>query len=119
MHFPEDSIAHYITFSPTDPSDYVQDWYHHINPYSLFRTMPPTGGNKINLDREWTRFWDPDDPRYEPLHQRLMLEFYRLQQLAHQRGFHRDKYRYRDLPEPPTPKVEGSRELSLPGLHPK
>ena len=48
-----------------------------------------------------------------------MLEFYRLQQLAHQKGFPRDKYRYRVLPEPPTPKVEGSRELELPGPRPK
>ena len=44
-----------------------------------------------------------------------MLEFYRLQQLANQRGLLRDKYRYRALSEPPTPKVEGSRDLSLPG----
>ena len=48
-----------------------------------------------------------------------MLEFYRLQQLAHQKGLLRDKYRYRVLPEPPTPKVEGSRDLSLPGPCPK
>ena len=38
-----------------------------------------------------------------PVHQRLMLEFYRLQKLAHQRGLLRDKYRYRVLPEPPEP----------------
>ena len=44
-----------------------------------------------------------------------MLEFYRLQQLAHQKGLLRDKYRYRVLPEPHTPKFEGSRDLSLPG----
>ena len=69
----------------------------------------------MNIDPEWTQFWDPDDPRYEPLHQRLMLEFYRLQQFAHQRILIRDKYRYRALPEPPTPKVEGSLDLSLPG----
>ena len=43
-----------------------------------------------------------------------MLEFYRLQQLAHQKRLFRDKYRYRVLPEPPTPKVEGSRGLELP-----
>ena len=44
-----------------------------------------------------------------------MLAFYHLQQLAHQKGLLRDKYRYRVLPEPPTPKCEGSRDLSLPG----
>ena len=97
----------------------MQDWYHHFNPYRLFRTLPPQGGNEIHLDPEWTRFWDPDEPRYEPLHQRLMLEFYRLQQLAHQKELLRDKYRYRMLPKPPTPKVEGSRDLSLPGPRPK
>ena len=48
-----------------------------------------------------------------------MLEFYRLQQLAHQKGLFRDKYRYQALTEPPTPKVEGSRDLSLPGPGPK
>ena len=64
----------------------MQDWYNHFNPYFLFLTLPHTGGNKINIDPEWTQFWDQDDPRYEPLHQRLMLEFYRLQQLAHQKG---------------------------------
>ena len=98
VHFPEDPIAQYRPFSPSDPSDHVQDWYNHFNPYRLFRTLPPTGGNKINIDPEWTRFWDPDNPRCEPLHQRLMLEFYRLQQLAHQKGLFRDKYRYRALP---------------------
>ena len=92
MHFPEEAGAHYRPFSPTDPSDYVQDWYHHFNPYRLFRTLPPQGGNEIHLDPEWERFWDPDEPRYAPLHQRLMLEFYRLQQLANQRGLLRDKY---------------------------
>ena len=112
-------MAHYRPFSPTYPSDHVHDWYNHFNPYRLFRTLPPTGGNKINIDHEWTRFWDPDDPMYEPLHQRLMLEFYRLQQLAHQKGLFRDKYRYRVLPEPPTLKVEGSRDLELPGPRPK
>ena len=30
MHFPEDAEAHYRHFSPTDPSDHVQDWYHHF-----------------------------------------------------------------------------------------
>ena len=85
MHFPEEAGAHYRPFSPTDPSDHVQDWYHHFIPYRLFRTLPPQGWNEIHLDPEWTRFWDPDEPRYAPLHQRLMLEFYRLQQLANQR----------------------------------
>ena len=47
-----------------------------------------------------------------------MLEFYRLQQLAHQQGLLRDKYRYRVSPEPQMPKVEGSRDLSLPGPRP-
>ena len=47
-----------------------------------------------------------------------MLEFYRLQQLAHQQGLLRNKYPYRVLPEPPTSKVEGSRDLSLPGPRP-
>ena len=89
VHFPEEAGAHYRPFSPTDPSDPVQDWYHHFNPYRLFRTLPP--------------FWDPDEPRYAPLHQRLMLEFYRLQQLANQRGLLRDKYLYRVLPEPRPP----------------
>ena len=42
-----------------------------------------------------------------------MLEFYRIQQLANQRGLLCDKYRYRTLPEPPTPKVESSRDLSF------
>ena len=93
---------------PKEPSD------HHFNPYRLFRTLPPQGGNEIHLDPEWTRFWDPDEPRYAPLHQRLILEFYRLQQLANQRGLLRDKYIYRVLPEPPTPRVEGSRDLDLP-----
>ena len=85
VHFPEEAGAHYRPFSPTYHSDHVQDWYHHFNPYRLFRTLPPQGGNEIHLDPEWTRFWDPDEPRYEPLHQRLMLEFYRLQQFAHQK----------------------------------
>ena len=48
-----------------------------------------------------------------------MLEFYRLHQLAHQKGLLRDKYIYRVLPEPPTPKAEGSRDLELPGPRPK
>ena len=85
VHFPEGVAAYYRPYSPTDPSDHVQGWYNHFNPYRLFRTLPPTGGNKINIYHEWTQFWDPDDPRYEPLYQRLMLEFYRLQQLAHQK----------------------------------
>ena len=119
MHFPEEVIAFYIPFSPTDPPDHVQDWYNHFNPYRLFRTLPPQGWNPIDLDPEWTPFWDPDDPRFEPLYQRLMLEFYRLQQLAHQKGLLRDKYHYRVLPEPPTPKVEGSRDLELTGPRPK
>ena len=119
MHFPEGVAAYYRPFSPTDPSDHLQDWYNHFNTYRLFRTLPPTGGNQIDLDPEWTQFWDPDNPRYEPLHQRLMLEFYRLQQLAHQRGLLRDKYLYRVLPEPPTHRVEGSRDLELPGPRPK
>ena len=119
MHFPEEAAARYRRLSPTDPSDYVQDWYHHFNPYRLFQTIPPHGGNEIIVDAEWTRFWDHDDPRYQPLHQRLMLEFYRLQQLANQQGILLDKYRYRALPKPPTPKVEGSRDLSSPGPRPK
>ena len=41
VHFPEEAIAHYRPFSPTDPSDYVQDWYNHFNPYRLFQTLPP------------------------------------------------------------------------------
>ena len=48
-----------------------------------------------------------------------MLDFYRLQQLANQRGLLRDKYIYRVLPEPPTPRVEGSRDLDSPGPRPK
>ena len=48
-----------------------------------------------------------------------MLEFYRLQQLAHQQGLLRNKYLYRVLPEPPIPRVEGSRDLELPGPRPK
>ena len=48
-----------------------------------------------------------------------MLEFYRLQQLAHQKGLLRVKYRYRALPEPPTPQVEEGRDLSTPGPRPK
>ena len=90
----------------------MQDWYHHFNPYRLFRTLPPHGGNEIHLDPEWTRFWDPDVPRYAPIHQRLMLEFYRLQQLAHQRGLLRDKYIYRALPEPPTPRSKAAETSS-------
>ena len=45
---------------PKEPSD------HHFNPYRLFRTLPPQGGNEIQLDPEWERFWDPDEPRYAP-----------------------------------------------------
>ena len=119
VHFHEEAVARYRPFQPTDPSDYVQDWYHHFNPYPLFQTLPPQCWNEIILDAEWTRFWDRDDPRYQPLYQRLMLEVYRLQQLANQTGLLRDKYRYRALPEPQTPKVEGSRDLSLPGPRPK
>ena len=48
-----------------------------------------------------------------------MLEFYRLQQLAHQKGLLRDKYLYRVLPEPPTTRVEDSMDLELPGPRPK
>ena len=48
-----------------------------------------------------------------------MLDFYRLQQLANQRGLLRDKYIYRVLLEPPTTRVEGSRDLDLTGPRPK
>ena len=47
-----------------------------------------------------------------------MIKFYRVQQLANQRGQMRDKYLYLPLPEPPTPRVKGTRELSLPGPRP-
>ena len=85
VHFPEEVMAFYRPFSATDPADHVQDWYNHFNPYRLFRTLPPQGGYHIDLDPEWTQFLDPDDPRFEPLHQRLVHEFYRRQQLAHQK----------------------------------
>ena len=98
VHFPDEAGAQYRPFSPTDPSDYVQDWYQHFNTYRRIRTMPPHGGNDIHLDGGWTKFWDPEDPRYQPVHQRLMLEFYRLQKLANQRRPLRVKYRYRALP---------------------
>ena len=35
-----------------------------------------------------------------------MLEFYRIQQLAHQKGLLRDKYRYRALQEPQRPRCK-------------
>ena len=50
VHFTEDVTAFYRPFSPTDPSDHVQYWYNHFNPYRLFRTLPPQGGNHIDLD---------------------------------------------------------------------
>ena len=46
--------------------------------------MPPHGGNWIILHGEWAKFCNPEDPRYQTIHQGLMLEFYRLQQLAKQ-----------------------------------
>ena len=48
-----------MTQEPNEPSGHVQDWYHHFNPYRLFRTLPPQGGNEIHLDPEWERFWIP------------------------------------------------------------
>ena len=112
VHFPEEAVDHYRPFSPTDPSDYVQNWYHHFNPYRLFRTLPPRCWKRNKPRRRVDTLWEPDDPIYEPLHQRLMLEFYRLQQLAHQKGLLLGKHRYRVIPKPPTPKVDGSQDLS-------